>query len=72
MKKPWYESKTVWFNIISIAVSLLGTASGMIPDGPWSMTIPLLIALGNGILRIWFTNSGIGTPDAPTNPPNAA
>lgn len=29
--KPWYKSKTVWFNILTIAGAVLGGAGGFLP-----------------------------------------
>lgn len=29
--KPWYKSKTVWFNILTISGAVLGGAGGFLP-----------------------------------------
>lgn len=29
--KPWYKSKTVWFNILTIGGAVLGGAGGFLP-----------------------------------------
>lgn len=31
MNKPWYKSKTVWFNILTIAGAVAGGAGGFLP-----------------------------------------
>lgn len=56
--KPWWESKTIWFNVLSGAVDLAQTLGGVgvLPPG----VLPLVVAVGNVLLRI-ITSQPIGT-----------
>ena len=55
-RKPWYKSRTVWFNGITVAVYILGNMQG----AAWMNKDVLVgvLAVGNGILR-WMTDKGI-------------
>lgn len=60
--KEWYQSKTLWFNVLSAIVMILEL---LLKDS----FIPLLyipyvtlgIGIVNGILRIFFTDAGIAS-----------
>ena len=56
--KPWYQSKTVWFNIITTVAAILDLANKQAPASlaPW-----ILFGTGivNVILRIWFVSQPI-------------
>ena len=58
----WYQSKTVWFNIvvfIGLVLALPQFISVIPPIGlPW---ISLLAAVGNLILRVWFTTQPVSS-----------
>ena len=55
--KPWYKSKTVWFNIFSIGGAILGGVVGLLPTlevviPPTAYAITLFcLGVGNIILR---------------------
>ncbi len=55
--KPWWQSKTIWFNVITgvveIAQSLSGT--GLVPPG----ILTVIVNMGNVLLRL-ITKSPIG------------
>jgi len=54
VKKPWYKSRTLWFNVASGATTALIAAVG--PDSGVPATIALVVtALGNLVLRIIST-----------------
>lgn len=59
--KKWYQSKIVWFNIMTF----VGSAGLLIADflGAGNYTPDALVLLGVGvvnlILRIWFTDTAI-------------
>lgn len=57
--KQWWKSKTVWFNVISLALGVLGAVLGILRDQKAIIAVTAVIALGNGVLRIWFTDSAI-------------
>jgi uncharacterized membrane protein len=60
--KPWYLSKTLWFNIITLIVGVLAAVLGVVKSQGWVVGLTIFVALGNGILRIWFTDSAIQNP----------
>ena len=57
--KPWYQSKTMWFNLITIAVTVAGSPelAAFIPAS-WLPAIASGIALVNLILRT-VTNTAV-------------
>lgn len=63
--KQWYESKTVWFNIIAAILGVLPVIGAYIkvisPDAATitDATIVFLAGIGNVILRIYFTDTPI-------------
>lgn len=65
--KLWYQSKTVWLNIISILIYLLTTLSTNPALQFSTKTVTLfgvLLGVLNLILRIYFTDTPITTtPD---------
>jgi len=58
--KMWYESKTVWFNIIMtliLVASFVTTVSGL-PE--WVVPVSMIVqGVGNIVLRVWFTDSTV-------------
>jgi hypothetical protein len=61
--KPWYLSKTLWFNIILGIVGIVSLPTVIqlfsAKDLPYLMAIS---TVGNYILRTYFTSTAIGTP----------
>ena len=57
--KPWYKSKTFWFNILSTAlvIAAMPEFANVLPSSmaPW---LALGVALGNMVLRS-ITNTGV-------------
>ena len=58
--KPWYQSKTIWFNILIGIVGILSLPTTLqlfpVVDMPFLLGIN---AAGNWILRTYFTSTGI-------------
>lgn len=58
--KPWYTSKTLWLNLITILVASLTLAAQM-PElrqfAPWLL---LIVGVCNIVLRVLFTEKPIG------------
>lgn len=54
MTKNWWQSKTVWFNVLTGIVSTLGMIQGTVPE---SLAPYIIAAVGivNVILRVFFT-----------------
>ena len=57
--KPWYQSKTLWFNVVTLILGVLGELRPFVPAGTWTLIMIGAMALGNGVLRIWFTDTAI-------------
>ena len=57
--KSWWQSKTIWFNILAFLVSVaagFGYTGELPPE--WAVFVPAVIALNNMILR-WVTTQPI-------------
>ena len=55
--KMWYTSKTIWFNVIT-SVLMIATGLQAINIVPVQY-LAVINLVGNVILRVWFTNTGI-------------
>jgi len=57
--KPWYSSKTVWFNVLALVVAVAATFgySGELP-AHWAQLVPAIVAGVNLLLR-WITKQPI-------------
>lgn len=68
MKKPWYKSKTVWFNILTIGGAVLSGVAGLLPLLELQLTAQQLslalfgVGVGNVVLRA-ITNGPINWKD---------
>jgi len=62
----WWQSKTIWFNLVVFLIAFLALPEfvRLLPQS-WLQFDLLGGALGNLILRTWFTNSAIATPSNP-------
>lgn len=63
--KPFWKSKTVWFNVITTILALateLTNATGLSTESMLKI-YAAVISVGNIILRVFFTEQPIGTPD---------
>lgn len=58
--KKWYQSKTLWFNVITLILGLGSVLVKIVPAPVGALITTVVIPLGNIILRIWFTNVPIG------------
>ncbi len=58
--KKWYHSKTIWFNLITIALGILGAVNDVYPVDP--KMLALVNGIGNVFLRFLTTQKiGFGT-----------
>jgi hypothetical protein len=60
MIKPWYKSKTIWFNIIVAGLTALEASFSMLqPNIPVNIygILATLLAVGNAMLRIISTTT---------------
>lgn len=60
--KPWYQSKTLWFNALSLAVVTAGVLAdpGLVQDPRIVAGATAVMTVGNAALRIFFTTQAIG------------
>lgn len=51
--KKWYESKTLWFNVIAFVIAVLENYgyTGVLPD-EWLQFVPLVVIVVNFLLRL--------------------
>jgi len=61
-KIKWYQSKTLWFNVIMTILGVIASMEGLAVFDHYAQTFLIITLLGNTILRIWFTSSAIATP----------
>lgn len=56
----WYQSKTLWFNILTAVITLIGlvTDSKLVSPGVMPYII-VFVAFANYILRTYFTSTKI-------------
>jgi len=68
--KPWYDSKTLWFNVVMtivLAAPVIAAATeALSPERAVLIDAiaGLVTGLGNIFLRVWFTDTPIDTPKA--------
>ena len=55
----WYNSKTVWFNIIITVLGIITALQGLVELQELSVYFATILAIGNVILRVWFTQSSV-------------
>lgn len=59
--KKWFESKTVWFNIIGLIVAAAGEFTNAFPSGQVAKIAGFVLTIGNIILRL-LTHTAIENP----------
>lgn len=50
--KPWYESKTMWVNVLSLAVVVVGTVAGWDEMRDYAPQLLVVVNLLNLTLRV--------------------
>lgn len=55
----WYQSKTIWFNVIMTILGIVTAFQGMVEFNEYSKIFLVILAVGNVILRIWFTETSV-------------
>ena len=59
-KKPWYKSRTIWFNVLGAGVEVVQLFGSMAVISPENLT--LAMGVGNILLRL-VTGQSIGKPE---------
>lgn len=63
--KAWYQSKTVWLNIVTTLVMIAGILTAALGSAPFAVpawvpwAIGIFVAVLNIVLRVWLTNTSI-------------
>ena len=60
----WWESRTVWFNILMTILGVVASLQGVPVFDKYAQVLGLITVIGNVILRVWFTNSSISSTPA--------
>lgn len=59
--KNWYQSRTLWFNLLTLIVSIGGELTHAFSFNEQTLkVIGIIVLVGNSVLRL-FTNTGIGS-----------
>ena len=62
MSKKWYESKTVWFNVLGLIIAAAGELTNAFPSGQVAKISAFVLTIGNIILRLMTTKPIEPTP----------
>jgi len=57
--KNWYQSKTLWFNIIGLAIAAAGELITAFPTGQVAKISAFVLTIGNILLRL-ITKTQLG------------
>jgi hypothetical protein len=72
--KPWWASRTLWFNALVAALAAAEAASGalqaLLPADVWQL-LTFALVVGNAALRV-VTTQGLAARGAPPAPPPPA
>jgi hypothetical protein len=60
--KAWYQSKTIWFNVITAGLIAIGELSDVFPISSHPGIYTTIISVGNIILRL-ITYKPVGLPE---------
>ncbi len=64
--KKWYQSRTIWLNVASVAATLVSALSQVLPSLQGLLDIQTYIIVNAGVaflnivLRAYFTSTAIG------------
>lgn len=56
---PWYQSKLVWINVIATVAAVLDAVKILNIPAEYLAIGATVVAVGNVIIRIWFTSQPI-------------
>jgi heme/copper-type cytochrome/quinol oxidase subunit 4 len=65
--EPWYKTKAFWLSVVLTIMAISTLLANMVEQNPvitatgWLMFIG---AVGQAVIRIWFTNTVVSTPQA--------
>jgi len=55
--KSWWQSKTLWFNILGLLIAAAGELSTAFPSGQVAKISAFVLTIGNIILRLMTTTT---------------
>lgn len=61
MTKPIWQSKTVYFNVLMTVIGVATALESMPTFQAYAPYFAIILAIGNVILRVWFTTQPIAT-----------
>jgi hypothetical protein len=53
--KPWYRSKTVWVNVFTLAIMIIGVIAGSPLAKDYGEYVALVLSIANVVLRFLTT-----------------
>jgi uncharacterized membrane-anchored protein len=65
--EPWYTTKAFWLSVVLTLIAISTLLANMVEQNPvitatgWLMFVG---AVGQAVIRIWFTNTVVATPQA--------
>ena len=70
--KQWYLSKTIWFNILTVGVAIIGNITQTLQlNAETTQIFGAVLAVGNTLLR-FISTGAIGNPNSVANQMKAA
>ena len=57
--KKWYNSKTIWFNVLVSVLGIITALQGISELESFAVFFATILAVGNVLLRVWFTDSAV-------------
>ena len=54
MSKPWYKSKTIWFNVLTVAGAVMAGTTGLLPtlQAEFTPTTYNYLLFGFGVINV--------------------
>jgi hypothetical protein len=59
MSKKWWQSKTVWLNVISLLLGVIAVIQQYVDSKTVLLVVGILNVVLNVVVRVWFTDTKI-------------